>query len=187
MDFSEEVFSYVARYDSVTSPADASHFVADAPDLLLHYPAALQAARDWLWSEEGERLAFYSANEGADPGPQPKPKRHTTAQLAEQISHLVGLIPALSQQVQDISARQKAMESKASSPAPLAGPPVPGHQRAFPVPTASPGLPSNPLRCLTGLLGPPPKTRAPVLHPTQPVQDLFSTKAWRWMWLPESR
>ena len=49
--------------------------------------------------------------------------------------------------------------------------------RAFPVPTASPGLPSNPLGSLTGLLGPPPKTRAPVLHPTQPVQSAMLQQA----------
>ncbi|CAE7892814.1 unnamed protein product, partial [Symbiodinium sp. KB8] len=104
------VASFVARYDPVTSPVEA----------------ALATARAWIAAEEGERLAFYSAAEGADvPGqgptglgepkkrPAPKAKRHTNAQLAEQIGTLVDLIPALTQQMQDLSARQAALEKKA--------------------------------------------------------------------------
>ncbi|CAE6951851.1 unnamed protein product [Symbiodinium sp. CCMP2456] len=130
VDFSLEVAAYVSRYDPVTSPVEAVSFVPERPDQQVSFPEALATARAWLAAEEGERLAFYSAAEGGDALPQgqtgqgevrrkaaPKAKRHTNAQLAEQIGNLVDLIPALTQQVQDLSLRQSALEKKAAVPA----------------------------------------------------------------------
>ncbi|CAE7852956.1 unnamed protein product, partial [Symbiodinium necroappetens] len=127
VDFSLEVAAYVSRYDPVTSPVEAVSFVPERPDQQVSFPEALATARAWLAAEEGERLAFYSAAEGGDALPQgqtgqgevrrkaaPKAKRHTNAQLAEQIGNLVDLIPALTQQVQDLSLRQSALEKKAA-------------------------------------------------------------------------
>ncbi|CAE7692700.1 unnamed protein product, partial [Symbiodinium necroappetens] len=162
VDFTEEVCAYVGRYDPVTSPVEAVHFQTGAPHLQLHFPSVLQAARAWVLEEEGERLAFYSANEGGDHAPEalqedaapkrraaaPRPKRHTNAQLADQISSLVGMLPALTQQVQDLASRQRALEAKAaqvpSAAPPSASPALPAHRRPFPSLVQAPFLRAPP-------------------------------------------
>ena len=104
------------------------------------------SARAWIAAEEGERLAFYSAAGGVEnpnlaqasveepkKRPAPKAKRHTNAQLAEQIGTLVDLIPALTQQMQDLSARQTALEKKAAVPSPPLVAHQPAHRQPFPL------------------------------------------------------
>ncbi|CAE7231762.1 unnamed protein product [Symbiodinium sp. CCMP2456] len=152
VDFSEEVVQHLSRYDP-----------------------------EWLVTLTGERMAFYSAAEEPDmdapelrePGPKrkasTKPKRPTTSQLAEQMETMLSMLPALAQQVQEISSRQKALEVKASAPpsAPSAPGVMPAHRASFPI-GPSPALP-NPLGTLRGLVGNPPKVRAPVPPPPVPL------------------
>ena len=143
----------------------------------------LAAAREWVASLTGERMAFYSAAEELDAGiaapPEPAPKRKvqatakraTNAQLAEQLDSMLALLPALAQQVQDLSSRQTVLEAKAKGPpsnkAPASDVPLP-HRAAFPIGLAP--HTQNPLGSLRGLVGPPPKVRAPVLqHPPPPL------------------
>ncbi|CAE7563812.1 unnamed protein product [Symbiodinium necroappetens] len=144
VDFSEEVYPLLSRYDPVTSPAEAAHVVPESPHLQVSFEEARQSALAWVASEEGERLAFYSAAEGADAAPAPggpleaaapkrktapRAKRPTNAQLSEQLGALVELIPSLTQQVQELATRQAALEKRA---APVAAPPLPAHRLAFP-------------------------------------------------------
>ena len=165
VDFSEEVFPLLSRYDPVTSPAEAAHVVPESPHLQVSFEEARQSALAWVASEEGERLAFYSAAEGAEPSPvpggpmeaaapkrktAPRAKRPTNAQLSEQLGALVELIPSLTQQVQELATRQTALEKRA---APVAAPPLPAHRLAFPQPNAAP-VPETPLRTLGSLVGP---------------------------------
>ena len=143
----------------------------------------LAAAREWVASLTGERMAIYSAAEELDAGiaapPEPAPKRKvqakakraTNAQLAEQLDSMLALLPALAQQVQDLSSRQTVLEAKAKGPpsnkAPASDVPLP-HRAAFPIGLAP--HTQNPLGSLRGLVGPPPKVRAPVLqHPPPPL------------------
>ena len=178
VDFSEEVYPLLSRYDPVTSPAEAAHVVPESPHLQVSFEEAKQSALAWVASEEGERLAFYSAAEGADPVPAPggpmeaaapkrktapRAKRPTNAQLSEQ-GALVELIPSLTQQVQELATRQTALEKRA---APVAAPPLPAHRLAFPQPTAAP-VPETPLRTLGSLVGPPPRAKAVALDLPQP-------------------
>ncbi|CAE7937342.1 unnamed protein product [Symbiodinium sp. KB8] len=152
VDFSEEVFPLLSRYDPVTSPAEAAHVVPESPHLQVSFEEARQSALAWVASEEGERLAFYSAAEGAEPSPvpggpmeaaapkrktAPRAKRPTNAQLSEQLGALVELIPSLTQQVQELATRQTALEKRA---APVAAPPLPAHRLAFPQPNAAPAV-----------------------------------------------
>ncbi|CAE7299690.1 unnamed protein product [Symbiodinium sp. CCMP2592] len=150
VDFNEEVASFVSRYDPVTGPVEVASFDSASPHLQLHHP---ELARTWIASEEGKRMAFYSAAEPAEaepaePGgpapseapkrrPAPKPKRQTNAQLADQLSSLVEMLPMLTRQVQDLASRQTALEKKAAQPSitPAAAlpPQVPAHRMPFPL------------------------------------------------------
>ena len=183
VDFSEEVVQHLSRYDPVTSPSEATPFLSGSPHLMPVHSGVLAAAREWVASLTGERMAFYSAAEELDAGiaapPEPAPKRKvqakakraTNAQLAEQLDSMLALLPALAQQVQDLSSRQTVLEAKAKGPpsnkAPASDVPLP-HRAAFPIGLAP--HTQNPLGSLRGLVGPPPKVRAPVLqHPPPPL------------------
>ena len=175
MDFSEEVVQHLSRYDPVTSPSEATPFLSGSPHLMPVHSDVLAAAREWVASLTGERMAFYSAAEELDAGiaapPEPAPKRKvqakakraTNAQLAEQLDSMLALLPALAQQVQDLSSRQTVLEAKAKGPpsnkAPASDVPLP-HRAAFPIGLAP--HTQNPLGSLRGLVGPPPKVRGPV-------------------------
>ena len=198
VDFSLEVASFVACYDPVTSPVEAVPFVPARPDQQIAFSEALATARAWIAAEEGERLAFYSAAEGADvpaqgpiglgepkKRPAPKAKRHTNAQLAEQIGTLVDLIPALTQQMQDLSARQAALEKKAAAPSPPAPSPLPVHRQPFPL-TGSLVPPPNPLGALNGLIGALPRCDIPCRALLLPCRRRLPTKSLVWTKRPES-
>ncbi|CAE7219683.1 unnamed protein product [Symbiodinium microadriaticum] len=126
------------------------------------------------FSEEGERIAFYSAQEGEDEALEPadpveapaaaakaKEKRVTTAQLAEQLGSISKLLPAISDRLQDLAERQKDLETKvtaqSSAPPPPAGP---AHKQPFALPTSkAPQVAANPTQALVSALGPPPRSR----------------------------
>ncbi|OLQ05070.1 hypothetical protein AK812_SmicGene11814 [Symbiodinium microadriaticum] len=125
VDFAEDVVQHLSPYDPVTSPIEVQPFLSGSPPhlMLVHF-ALVAAAKEWLVTLTGERMAFYSAAEEPEqdainppePGPKKKlaakPKRPTTSQLAEQMETMLSMLPALAQQVQEISSRQRALEGR---------------------------------------------------------------------------
>ena len=182
VDFAEDVVQHLSPYDPVTSPIEVQPFLSGSPHLMLVHSALVAAAKERLVTLTGERMAFYSAAEEPEqdavnplePGPKKKPaakpKRPTTSQLAEQMETMLSMLPALAQQVQEISSRQRALEGRslaASSRDPPAQENLPAHRAPFPI-GPSP-QPPNPMVALRGLVGNPPKVRAPLLHPPAPL------------------
>ena len=51
VDFSEEVFPLLSRYDPVTSPAEAAHVVPESPHLQVSFEEARQSALAWVASD----------------------------------------------------------------------------------------------------------------------------------------
>ncbi|CAE6915907.1 unnamed protein product [Symbiodinium sp. CCMP2592] len=134
IDLGAEVMGYLGRYDPVTSFSEASPFVSGSPH---QDQDALRVALDWVRTLTGEKLAFYSAAEEADPakkeqGEEPqkrkpaKAKRATNAQLMEQLESMMTLLPSLAQQMQSLSERQRALEQRPSVAASSAMPPAAG-------------------------------------------------------------
>ncbi|CAE7944072.1 swnK, partial [Symbiodinium necroappetens] len=101
VDFAEDVVQHLSPYDPVTSPIEVQPFLSGSPHLMLVHFALVAAAKEWLVTLTGERMAFYSAAEEPEqdavnppePGPKKKPaakpKRPTTSQLAEQMETML--------------------------------------------------------------------------------------------------
>ena len=127
--------------ESLRSPTDGDGVVvvfdADDPNALPAPDALLAAATNWIAATGGEgRVAYYSAESvtpvttprrssrpkkkpapaGATPTGDgvPKPKRPTTASLAESVEGLMSSLPNLTAQVSTLLERQKALESQMS-------------------------------------------------------------------------
>ena len=101
----------------------------------------LAAAKAWLQQGPVDRMAFYSAQEGAEPQEsQPKAKakkaspkkRVTTADLAAQIGQLTTLLPQLATQLSVMQEKQEALEKHVRQGAVAAAsalPPKPSHRK----------------------------------------------------------
>ena len=127
--------------ESLRSPTDGDGVVvvfdADDPNALPAPDALLAAATNWIAATGGEgRVAYYSAESvtpvttprrssrpkkkpapaGATPTGDgvPKPKRPTTASLAESVEGLMSSLPNLTAQVSTLLERQQALESQMS-------------------------------------------------------------------------
>ena len=156
--------------------------IVDLSDVAAPYLAAqlVSLSRAWLRTASEALGGFYSAHEPEEPatpakgagattpGPAPKakPKRVTTALLAEQLQSLLQLMPAMSDQMQDLVQRQQQLESRVSEVGTT--PPVPLHRQQFKLPTAK-GPPVPGLSPFATSLGPPPKVREPPRLPA-PVE-----------------
>ena len=101
-------------------PSQAPSFLADPVEAIPKSASLLTQAYEWLQMAEGHRINYYTAAEeevpplptrqqkrqgpailAEDPAPKkPWVKRVTAAALAEQVSHLVQVIPALTQQLE---------------------------------------------------------------------------------------
>ena len=160
-------------FDPVTE-GDLPGFHPEDNQLVPYSPSLLTAALNWVSSETGERLAFYSAaseavppQEEQTPPPrrqQPKPKRVTTASLADQLAKVVDMLPAISSQLQELQMRQDAVElrlepAQASATVPaLPTAPKAMHQQPFPAAAAS-SFQNHALGAVAKSLGPPPALR----------------------------
>ena len=121
-------------FDPVTDITVTS-FMEGAPQLVPSGELLMLAARRWIEGEAGDRLAFYTAGEGAEEpdeippkGPPAKrgaaaKKRVTVNQLAEQVTALAGLLPGLVDQVKSVVDQQNALElASLPGPSPAAAP-----------------------------------------------------------------
>ena len=137
----------------------------------------LALTRAWLRTQQDDRLGFYSAVEEGEAGlpeeeaPEAAPadpvgakkaaakaKRVTTNQLASQIDQLLSAMPRLTDQLQQLGARQQALEERVSAaPAGSTQRPKPAHQMPFFPPKNLTGAGGS-ASAFASYFGPPPKT-----------------------------
>ena len=188
VDFLRDVERGLTEFDPESRTTEIRHFLPDAPDLLPSSSSLLNAALEWSHTEVDTRVHFYSAEEEVPPLEEtqfkkptpkrsvaplpalptssttkevPKPKKVTTAALAEQVASVASSIPALLSQVQQISDQQKRMEEAQSAAK------IPAYRQPF----ASPGL-TDPggLKAFTAMVGQaPPGRGTPLLNTPKPT------------------
>ena len=188
VDFLRDVERGLTEFDPESRTPEIRHFLPDAPDLLPSSSSLLNAALEWSHTEVDTRVHFYSAEEEAPPLEEmpfkkptpkrsvaplpalptssttkevPKPKKVTTAALAEQVASLASSIPALLSQVQQISDQQRRMEEAQNASK------IPAYRQPF----ASPG-PADPggLKAFTAMVGPaPPGRGTPLMNTPKPT------------------
>ena len=134
LDLEEDALTFMSLFHPVADSGLAESFEATAPHMIPSGPAALEKAREWTSGEHTPRLTYYSAQEdGAEPPPAPaevapkrvaKPKRVTTAHLADQMAHIL---------VAQVQACQRSRRCWR--------PPLPKHQQAFPTLGPEPASP----------------------------------------------
>ena len=156
------------------------NFVSFGPDpaQLPDLNVLMVAAREWLASvQEDQPMAYFSAvEEHVENGPvepstpmaqvpktaaKVKPKRLTTAALADQLSQVADVLPQLTKQISALQRDHEEMRSQLVLQAQTVPP------RASQVPV------SAPLRSFAKMLGSPPRTRAraPVTQKPQEEED----------------
>ncbi|CAE7264088.1 unnamed protein product [Symbiodinium sp. CCMP2592] len=174
VDFSSAVLEFLRDLGEDLVAEGVFPYILHQPDATPLGDELLTAARSWVRESPAERIAFYSALEDAEPMPAEPPgpkapkgkkataakKRVTTADLAQQMTQLVSMLPSLTEQITAMKERQETLEKQvAAGPAQPTLPlqPKPAHQQPF-LPSRGPGLP---LAKQASLVGPPPRTRPP--------------------------
>ena len=176
VDVDDTAAAHMAPYD----PADGTSVVPFDPVLPHRFPEVgrlLALTRAWLRAQQDDRLGFYSAVEEGEAGlpeeeaPEAAPadpvgakkaaakaKRVTTNQLASQIDQLLSAMPRLTDQLQQLGARQQALEERVSAaPAGSTQRPKPAHQMPFFPPKNLTGAGGS-ASAFASYFGPPPKT-----------------------------
>ena len=141
VDFSEEIKRSLREFDPVTDTSPILHFWPDLPETLPLSGSLLEQALDWISKESDSRVHYYSATEEPQPTTfvQPgtkkaplKPKKVTTAVLADQIAMLTDAIPALTNQMEQLRADHARLEGVVTKGQETSRPP---HQMDFPAPS----------------------------------------------------
>ena len=160
VDFNVSVLPHLREYDPAVDTHEIQSFLEDAPQILPMSNPLLQQALEWMNEEVSGRLQFYSAEEQVPMTPvpptkkEPKPKRVTTAALADQISELSRTLPTLVQEIQSLKDKQAQFEgTMANAQGPRAEPPP--HKQPFPVT----GGQTN-LQDFMKIVGPSPKVKS---------------------------
>lgn len=163
VDFSDEVVTTIREFDPVTDTSPIQHFWPDLPETLPLSASLLEQALGWISKESDTRVHYYSAAEeetnptfiqpGTKKAPA-KPKKLTTAALADQLATLAEFIPALTTQMEQLRADQVRLEGALAKGT---DPPKPPHQLDFPAP-ATPG--KQDLQSFARAVGLPPRTKA---------------------------
>ena len=173
VDFNMSVFQHLKEYDPSTDTQMIQSFLDDAPQIMPMSSPLLQQALEWMTEEVSGRLQFYSAEEQVPMTPVPptkketKPKRVTTAALADQISELSRTLPTLVQELQALKDKQAQFEgAMAATPVQKAEPPP--HRQPFPVTGGQ-----SSLQEFMKVVGPSPKVKAtPTVVPVGPQMDV---------------
>ena len=160
VDYDNAALQFLSPYDP-GSAEPVVCFLPASPSVFPDGAILLARVRAWLQTVAGDRAAFYSAAEDpehlpeeaaqpqgvpedAPPKAKAKPKRVTTAQLADQLGSLLTLVPALTAQVQELTSRQQSLEGRLDSTPPAQ---VPTHILLFSqAPKANPCRASRPLQ-----------------------------------------
>ena len=177
MDFNLFVLPALRPYDPVTEGEGILCFLEGSPHILPFSSSLLSMAYSWMVREGvPPRVQFYSAEEeqgkqsfvAAKPkkkaDPPPKPKKPTTANLAEQLQQLSETIPLMANQLKTLQEQQTKFET-----AVIAGQEAlrtPAHRQAFSTPIRNP----SDLKGFMKDLGPPPRTKDLLPSPLQAAQ-----------------
>lgn len=172
VDVSSEILPAMARYSEVDG---ATLCFSDDPSLLPSPEPLLVMVRQWLLMQASTKAAFYSAEEEMVPETpvetvedeeekedvpeepekpattrknNPKPKRVTTASLAEQITAVTQMLPSIADRLDSLQREQQVMRSQMASQEFLV-PPRPSQQ---PVSTS--------LATFAKMVGSPPRVKA---------------------------
>lgn len=179
VDFSDDVLAFISEYDgtSFEDPSPVS-FSSVFPAALPEHSSLLGFVEAWIVGQDSERVNFYSAREETEQPALPKsnakganakksvaaPKRVTNAQVMESLA-------ALTDEVKLLAARQNLLENQGvrDGVTPVAEQHGGGRPTHFAgLPSVSASLAKSPSMSLEGipkaaqLIGPPPKTKAPV-------------------------
>ena len=184
VDVSTEILPAMARYSEVDG---ATLCFSDDPSLLPSPEPLLVMVRQWLLMQASTKAAFYSAEEemvpetpaeaieddedkeGAPEEPEkpvaarksnPKPKRVTSASLAEQITAVTQMLPSIADRLDSLQREQQVMRSQISSQEFLV-PPRPSQQ---PVSTS--------LANFAKMVGSPPRVKASAAAQPSTVQKV---------------
>ena len=192
VDFLRDVERGLSEFDP-TSRAEIRHFWPDAQELLPSSSSLLNAALEWSHTEVDTRVHFYSAEEevppleeqppkkptpkrsaaplpalpgSASPKEPPRPKKMTTAVLADQVASLASSIPVLVAQVQQLSEQQKKMEDTFQEKQNAAR--IPAYRQPFGSPLEA--APKDGFKMFASMVGPPPAGRGtPLLNTPKPT------------------
>lgn len=173
VDFNMSVFQHLKEYDPSTDTQMIQSFLDDAPQIMPMSSPLLQQALEWMTEEVSGRLQFYSAEEQVPMTPVPptkketKPKRVTTAALADQISELSRTLPTLVQELQALKDKQAQFEGAMAATAVQKAEPPP-HRQPFPVTGGQ-----SSLQEFMKVVGPSPKVKAtPTVVAVGPQMDV---------------
>lgn len=176
LDIDDSCLGAFDAYDYNTElPPDCVPFLKERPDSLPNIAAIMDEVKSWIELVADSRLHFYSAREEEEVPPKASPgvkkatpKRTSNAALAEQVA-------ALASQIQWIAKQQEAFVKSQAAPKASATPvgepllQVPSIQR-LPALSAGLGIATTPAKQALALVGPPPKTKGPVV-PDAPGEE----------------
>ena len=171
IDFTNEVLNHMQPYDPVFE--DYQHvipFFETIPNAFPSMAGIGDKIREWTAEAEAPRAVFYSAREEPEGGGKAATAAKKAA--ARRVTNV-----SLMEEVEGLKAQLALLKAQAA-PAPLAGPAIPAEEAlggarviAPKLPGLSQGLLGNPtgVAKVAALLGPPPKTRAPI--PGKPMVE----------------
>ncbi len=184
VDFSEEILPELREFDPVTDIGEILHFWPEVAETLPLSASLQEQALDWIAQESDSRVHYYSAAEEADvpkplvkPGtkkPPAKPKKLTTAVLADQIAALSDTLPAITSQLEQLQASQARLEGVVSRGSDVRRP---AHQSEFPQPQLEG---QGGIKDFAKAVGGPPRTKTatplrqlarPLFQEDEPVQE----------------
>lgn len=152
----------------------------------------------WLESEQDARVAFYSAAEGDTPTaaaasakagahplprhlpdgsmpkggipkPPAKPKKPTLASLSTQLESLAAALPALMDQVSQLTTRQATLEKQQAHAQVRPPAPLPPSRASLPISSLL-GSPTTSLQEVARVAGPPPRTKSAAVPRSPPTK-----------------
>ncbi len=175
VDFSEEVLTLLREFDPVTdATVGILHFWPDLPETLPLSASLQELALEWISQTTDSRVHYYSADEMENPvfvepapkklaqkpepelvpkpDPPQKPKKVTTAALAEQLAALAEALPAINSQLSTLQSNQQRLEGALQRSHPEQ---QVAHKMDFPTPAGA-GPPD--IKAFAQAVGPPPRT-----------------------------
>ena len=170
MDFSWSILPGFREFDPVTEGPGIQCFLEGSPHLVPFSSALLTQAYDWMMKAGAPpRAQYYSAEEGREKSfvmlatekkkaePPAKPKKMTTAVLADQIAQLTQSIPAMASQLKTLQENQARLEGTMNAGHEALR--TPAHRQPF---QATPTRGAPDLMDFAKKLGPPPRTKVTV-------------------------
>ncbi len=174
VDVSDEALLYMQDYDPVTHDYDAcASFDQARPAALPVVTDIMSDIKGWIQGVTENRLHFYSAREEPEPTPKAPAKRGpATKKITNQA--IMEQLVAVQAQMRTMQTEHEALRKTQASPAT----PVPVPFTHVPATSKMPGLstglqaPGGSLGGLSKLVGPPPKSKPPIVPDAEPAEEI---------------